>query len=100
LDLNKVNIRGFTRQPFSFGSNTITIRELVEGLEVAAEDPKVQGLVANVGEGFRSDLATVQEIREAVRKFGEKKHTKVFYTGSTVPYYLASAFSEVTGVRQ
>ena len=46
------------------------LRDLVEGLRLAAFDPSVAGLVAHVG-GQGPTFAQVQELRTAVRVFAD-----------------------------
>ena len=77
------------------------LRDLIDGLRLAATDPDVAGLVAHVG-GHAPTLAQVQELRAAVRLFAQTGKPAVAWTESfgefgpaTVPYYLASAFEEI-----
>ena len=76
-----------------------TLRAVVEALAAAAEDPDVVGLVARVGGGL--PLARAQELRDAVREFARTKravaYAETFGEGSsgTVPYLLATGFSEI-----
>lgn len=76
------------------------LRDLVDGLRLAREDPSVVGLVAHIGAG--PHLTDVQELRDAVRAFAASGKTTVAWTESfgemghgTVPYYLATAFDEI-----
>ena len=77
------------------------IRDVVEALARASEDPKVDGLIAKVG-ASRMKPATIQEIRDAVIRFREKGKTAVAYAetfGEFGPgngaYYLATAFEKI-----
>lgn len=79
----------------------ITVRDIVEALELASGDERVTGLVARVG-AAPMGLAVIQEIRDAVKKFGETGRFTVAYAetfGEVGPgngaYYLATAFDEI-----
>jgi protease-4 len=78
-----------------------TLIEITLGLEQAARDPRVRGLVARLdGEG--PGLAQAQELRSAVARFREQgkfayAHADSFgeFGPGTVGYYLAAAFDEI-----
>ena len=77
------------------------LREVVEALEAAGEDPRVHGLVARLGIG-QLGIAQVQELRQAVMAFRDSGKFAVAFAESfgeggdgTLHYYLASAFGEV-----
>jgi protease-4 len=78
-----------------------TLIEITMGLERAARDPRVQGLVARLdGEG--PGLAQAQELRAALARFraqGKFAHAHADSFGEfgpgTVGYYLATAFDEI-----
>ena len=78
-----------------------TLIEITMGLERAARDPRVQGLVARLdGEG--PGLAQAQELRAALARFREQgkfahAHADSFgeFGPGTVGYYLATAFDEI-----
>ncbi|MDA0747367.1 MAG: signal peptide peptidase SppA [bacterium] len=83
------------------GSGQLTVREVVETLERAAEDERVVGLVARVGRGGLG-FAKTQEIRDAVRFFAESgKPTAAFsesfgeFGPGTGSYYLATGFDRI-----
>lgn len=78
-----------------------TLRQVVEALDRAGDDPRVAGLVAWVRAPAQG-LATVQELRDAVAGFRSKgkfavAHAETF--GELGPgngaYYLATAFDEI-----
>jgi len=78
-----------------------TVRDVVEALERASKDERVVGLVARVG-AAPMGLAVIQEIRDAVGKFGQTGKFTVAYAetfGEVGPgngaYYLATAFDEI-----
>ncbi|MBM7787609.1 signal peptide peptidase SppA [Tenggerimyces flavus] len=77
------------------------LRDLVEGLYLAAEDDEVAGLVAHIGSSAPA-LSQTQELRDAVRHFAASGKRTVAWAESfgelgpgTVPYYLATAFDEI-----
>ena len=78
-----------------------TLIEITLGLEQAARDPRVAGLVARVdGEG--PNIAQVQELRAALASFREQGKFAYAHADSfgelgpgTVGYYLATAFDEI-----
>jgi protease-4 len=78
-----------------------TLRDVVEGLEKAGDDPKVKALVATIG-AAPLGTAQVQEIRDAVIAFRGKGKRAVAFSetfGEVGPgngaYYLATAFDEI-----
>jgi protease-4 len=78
-----------------------SVRDVVEAIERASEDERVVGLVARVG-ASPMGLAVIQEVRDAVRKFGGSGKFTVAYAetfGEFGPgngaYYLATAFDEI-----
>ncbi|HEY6739351.1 MAG TPA: signal peptide peptidase SppA [Actinopolymorphaceae bacterium] len=77
------------------------VREIVDGLRLAADDPEVIGLIAHVG-GPGPSLAHAQEIALAVRRFAAAGKATIAWTETfgelgpaTVPYVLGAAFDEV-----
>lgn len=77
------------------------LRDVLEGLQLAASDPSVVGLIAHVGLPG-PPLAHVQELRDAVRHFAAAGKPTLAWTESfgelgpgTVPYYLATAFERI-----
>ncbi len=83
------------------GERTFTLRDVVDGLEKAGDDPHVVGLVARLG-AAPLGVAEIQEIRDAVKAFRAKKKFAVAYAETfgefapgNGPYYLATAFDEI-----
>ena len=78
-----------------------TLREVVEALDLAADDRRVVGLLARVGTA-PGGLATIQELVAAVRRFVDSgrptiAHAETFGEdgNGTAAYLLATAFGEV-----
>ena len=85
----------------AFGSERLTVRDVVDALERAGADERVKGLVVKVS-GPPGSTAVVQELRDAVKAFRATGKKAVAYadtfgeTGNAMGgYYLASAFDEV-----
>ncbi len=83
------------------GERAMTLRDVVDALEKAGDDPHVVGLVARLG-AAPIGVAETQEVRDAVKAFRAKKKFAVAYAetfGEFAPgngaYYLATAFDEV-----
>jgi protease-4 len=83
------------------GADRPTVRDIVEGLEKAAGDSRVRGLIARTGSAAMS-LAQVQEVRDAIAAFrARKKFTIAFaetfgeFGQGNGSYYLASAFDQI-----
>ena len=83
------------------GERPLTLRDVVDALEKAGDDPHVVGLVARLG-AAPIGVAEIQEVRDAVKAFRGKKKFAVAYAetfGEFAPgngaYYLATAFDEV-----
>jgi protease IV len=78
------------------GGRPILLRDAVAAIHRAADDERVAGLIARV-QVSAAPAAPVQELREAIAAFTERKPSLVWaetYPG-TLSYYLASAFGEV-----
>lgn len=78
-----------------------TLIEITLGLEQAARDPRVLGLVARL-DGDGPGLAQAQELRSALARFREQgkfahAHADSFgeFGPGTVGYYLATAFDQI-----
>ena len=77
------------------------MRDVVEGLERAAEDERVVGVVAKVGSAPMG-LARLQELRDAVAVFRTSGKPAVAwaetfgeFSAGNGAYYLATAFDEI-----
>ncbi|BBX04438.1 signal peptide peptidase SppA [Mycolicibacterium moriokaense] len=78
------------------GSRTLVLREAVDAIHRAADDPRVAGLIARV-QLPAAAAGPVQELRAAISAFSDVKPSVAWaetYPG-TLSYYLASAFREV-----
>jgi protease IV len=78
-----------------------TLRDFLDALEAAGNDPRVKVLLARVGDD-ELGLATVQEVRNAIAAFRAKGKFALAFADSfgefgpgTRPYYLATAFDEI-----
>ena len=78
-----------------------TLRELVEAVDLARDDPRVAGLVGHFG-GEAFGMATAQELAAAVGRFRESGKFTIAYADtmgeagpSNIAYYLASSFEEI-----
>lgn len=105
LRLNLENELFETRPNDFIGSLTFgnppTAADVILGLNRAAADPNISGLVAYMTK-MSLPLAQIQEIRSAVRAFKKAGKKTVFYAptigelgGGLGMYYLASAFDEI-----
>lgn len=80
-------------------SSALTLQEVVDGIDAAAKDPRVKGIIATVGNEIAElPIAQVQELREALHHFRQSGkvsycHAETF--GSNTDYYLASAFDKI-----
>ncbi|MDZ4266371.1 MAG: signal peptide peptidase SppA [Mycobacterium sp.] len=99
LDLQSVphETSGFDPLVLINGSGKpLLLREAVEAVHRAAEDPRVAGLIARIQIPAASP-GPVQELREAIVAFSAAKPSVAWaetYPG-TLSYYLASGFGEV-----
>ena len=103
LDLAPGMIERRPQNPLSRAtlSGVPVLRETLETLDAAADDPRVRGLFARVGRGALG-LAAIQELRDAIAEFrGRGKFAFAFAetfgpsAQGTLHYYLASAFDRV-----
>ncbi|MBV9792866.1 MAG: signal peptide peptidase SppA [Actinobacteria bacterium] len=81
--------------------NRLRLGDVLDGLRRAADDDRVQGLIAKVG-GQPLGLATVQELRAAVAQFRAAGKTAYAWAESfgefgqgNWPYYLATVFDRI-----
>jgi protease IV len=79
----------------------VTLRDVVEGLQRAADDTRIKGVVARVGDGMLG-TAQIQELRDAIARFRAKGKFAFAYadgfgeSGSGMKsYYLATSFDEI-----
>jgi protease-4 len=103
LDLTSDPLEGVPTDPvtLALAHRRTTLRDVVEGLRYAAEDPRVSVVVAHIA-ACGMPLARIQEIRAAIIAFRAAGGTAIAYAdtfgefgGGTGPYYLACAFDEI-----
>jgi len=70
----------------------ITMTDIVEGLDRARTDSRIEGLEVRVGESSMN-FAKMQEIRERIRQFNQSGKFSIAYLelATDGPYYVASA---------
>ncbi|MCR6629813.1 MAG: signal peptide peptidase SppA [Magnetospirillum sp.] len=103
LDLENQFKDAPSRDPFATltGEDTYVTRQVIEGIDRAARDPRVVGLFATIGQAHLG-MARAQEVRDAVARFRASGKPAVLFSetmgefgNGTVEYYLASAFGQV-----
>ncbi len=103
LDLTDGLIETRPSDPLSavMSRHQLTVTDVLTGLRLARDDRRVQALVVKVG-GRPIGLGLVQELHEAVRRFGESgKPTFAWaetfgeFGAGNLPYYLATAFGTI-----
>jgi protease IV len=79
----------------------VTVRDVVDAIDRAADDDRVKGMVARVG-AVQMGMAQTQELREAVQRFRARKKFAMAYAetfGEFGPgngaYYLATSFDQI-----
>jgi protease-4 len=84
----------------AFGQKETTVRDVLDALEKGAKDDRVKALLVRVGQP--GSIATIQELRDAVKTFRASGKKAIAYTdtfgeisNNTGAYYLATAFDEV-----
>ena len=78
-----------------------TLRDVLDAIEAARDDPRVKVLLARVGDD-ELGLAKIQEVRDAIAAFRNKGKLAIAFADTfgefgpgTRPYYLATAFDEI-----
>ena len=103
LDLSEPLPEAPSTDPFArlLAERELTLREVLEGLERAGNDPRIKGLYARITED-KLGIGKVQELRAAIQAFRAKGKFAIAHADSfgefgpgTRAYYLASAFDEV-----
>jgi protease IV len=103
LDLDRGVVETVPQDPLlmALERRRLTTRDLVEGLDRAAGDRRVVGILVR-GSGGVGGWARTEELRDAVLRFAESGKPSVFFAetfGEMGPgqatFYLASAFDEV-----
>ncbi|HEX3883182.1 MAG TPA: signal peptide peptidase SppA [Stellaceae bacterium] len=79
----------------------MTLRDFLDALEKAGDDPRVKGLYARLGDDTLG-LARVQQVRDAIAAFRAKGKFAIAFADTfgefgpgTRPYYLATAFDQI-----
>ncbi|HEY1797745.1 MAG TPA: signal peptide peptidase SppA [Stellaceae bacterium] len=79
----------------------MTLRDFLDALEKAGDDPRVKGVYARLGDDSLG-LARVQEVRDAIAAFRAKGKFAIAFADTfgefgpaTRPYYLATAFDQI-----
>ena len=88
-------------QALSLAEEQLTLRQVTEALDRAADDPRVVGVFARVG-AAPMGMAVIQELRDALMEFqkGGKfavAHAETFgeFGPGSGSYYLATSFKEI-----
>lgn len=79
------------------GGTEMTLRDYLETLEAAGDDPNVKGLLVKLG-GAPVGFSTLQDLREALLKFRSKKKFVYGFSesfGGLGNYYLAATFDRI-----
>jgi len=83
------------------GESKPTLRDMLDAIEGAGDDPKVKGVFARVG-GDDIPTAQAQEVRDAIAAFRAKGKFAIAYADTigefgagTHAYYLAAGFDEI-----
>ncbi len=79
------------------GGATLGLRDYLETLQAAGDDPNVQGLIITLGNAPVA-IATMQDLREAIAKFRAKKKFVYGFSesfGGLGNYYLATSFDRI-----
>ncbi len=88
-------------QALSLAEEQLTVRQVTEALERAADDSRVVGIFARVG-AAPMGMAVIQELRDAIMAFQEVgkfavAHAETFgeFGPGSGSYYLATSFGEI-----
>ncbi|MBY0503571.1 MAG: signal peptide peptidase SppA [Bryobacteraceae bacterium] len=84
-------------QALSGRGSALTLRDYLDTLQVAGDDPNVSGLLVTLG-AAPVGVSTMQDLREAITKFRAKKKFVYGYSesyGGLGNYYLASSFDRL-----
>jgi protease-4 len=103
VNLERPLIEAVPADPFAqvLLAQTMSLRDMIEALQQAAQDDRVKALVARVGQAG-IPLAQIQELRDAILAFRRTGKPAIAYAetfGEFGPgngaYYLATAFSPI-----
>jgi len=103
IDFERGTIESIPPDPFAelMLKGVLPLRDVVDALDRAAVDDRVQGLVARIGAGGMG-MAHTQEIRDAVSRFRASGKPAVAwgetfgeFASGNGGYYLATAFDEI-----
>ena len=99
LDLRKAMDDKSSSSLLDLGEGKLGIMDVVMGLDRAARDARVKGVVLRIGSGDLA-LAKAEELRDALKRFKESKkfviaHSQSFYSGGLGDYTLASAADQI-----
>lgn len=88
-------------ETFGLGPRQLVVRDIVDALDHARGDPRVKGLALRM-QGGGVDLANIQELHAAIRRFRDSGRFAHIYAVSygepgagLGAYYLASAFDRI-----
>ncbi|MGA1204408.1 MAG: signal peptide peptidase SppA [Opitutales bacterium] len=80
-------------------SETVTLRQVLEGLEKAARDPDVGGLLLQgnlTTDGYGGSFAALGELRRSIRAFSREKPVWALVRGDSLKdYYIKSAATNI-----
>ncbi len=101
LDGGVIETQGSDPLSRAMTMRSVTVRDIVDALERGAEDPRVTGVVARLGNGGIG-LGHAQELRDAVHRFRDSGKKAVAFAeafgesrSATVDFFLATAFGEI-----
>ena len=99
LDLRQTMDDKSSSSLLDLGEGKLGIMDVVMGLDRAARDARIKGVVLRIGSGDLA-LAKAEELRDALKRFKESKkfviaHSQSFYSGGLGDYTLASAADQI-----